>query len=96
MAKLDLNRIDNILTSKYRLAVLALLSSGDEIDFSFFKKELDISDGNLSTHMTKLEKAGYITVKKQFKGKRPKTTYRITDIGLKQYESYLNEIAKLF
>jgi DNA-binding HxlR family transcriptional regulator len=96
MASIDLSRIDNILSSKYRLAVLALLSSGDEIDFSFFKRELDISDGNLSTHMTKLESAGCIRVRKQFRGKKPKTTYRITDRGLEIYESYLSEISKLY
>ena len=96
MAKLDVSRIDNLLSSKYRLAVLAFLSGGDEIDFNYFKSELDISDGNLSSHISKLETAGYVAVKKDFEGKKPKTTYRITKKGLEQYEQYLNEIAKLF
>ena len=92
MVKLDISNIDSILTSKYRLAILA---SEDEIDFNYFKTELDISDGNLSTHMTKLETGGYISVKKRFEGKKPKTGYRITEKGLKQYEAYLNEMAKI-
>jgi DNA-binding HxlR family transcriptional regulator len=95
MPRLDLDKIDNLLASKYRLAILALLSTGDEIDFNYFKTELDVSDGNLSSHMTKLETAGYVTVSKRIEGKKPKTSYRITEAGIGRYESYLNEIAKL-
>ncbi|MBN1647243.1 MAG: transcriptional regulator [Spirochaetales bacterium] len=96
MKNLDLSNINDLFSSKYRLAIMALLSGGDEIEFAWFRSELQISDGNLSSHMDKLEKAGYISIKKQFVGKKPRTSYRITAGGLDQYQSYLNEIAKLF
>ncbi len=95
MNRLNLINIDNIFNSKFRLAIIALLSGGDEIEFSYFRNELDISDGNLSSHMDKLEKAGFIIIKKSFKGKKPKTSYRISDLGLKHYKLYLDEISKL-
>lgn len=95
MNRLNLVNIDNIFNSKFRLAIIALLSGGDVIDFGYFRNELEISDGNLSSHMDKLEKAGFVIIKKSFKGKKPKTAYSITKRGLDQYRRYLNEIAKL-
>jgi DNA-binding HxlR family transcriptional regulator len=95
MSKVNLKNIDPLIHSKYRLAILALLSNGDEIDFNFFKNELEITDGNLSIHLKKLEEKSFITVKKKFEKKKPKTSYRITKKGLAGYISYLEEIAKL-
>ncbi len=95
MPRLDIDKIDDLLASKYRLAIVALLSGGDEIDFTYFKTELDITDGNLSSHMAKLETGGYVMVHKRIEGKKPKTSYRITDTGLERYEAYLNEITRL-
>ncbi|MBN1797712.1 MAG: transcriptional regulator [Spirochaetales bacterium] len=96
MSKLNIENIDPIIHSKYRLAILALLAGGDEIDFNFFKRELDITDGNLSIHLKRLEEKSFITMKKQFVKRKPKTSYRITENGLQQYKQYLEEISKLF
>jgi DNA-binding HxlR family transcriptional regulator len=96
MPKLNVGNIDPIIHSKYRLVILALLAGGDEIDFNFFKKELDITDGNLSVHLRRLEEKSMITMKKQFVQRKPNTSYRITENGLRQYKQYLEEISKLF
>ncbi len=96
MSKLNVANIDSIIHSKYRLAILALLAGGDEIEFNFFKGEMDITDGNLSIHLRKLEEKSFITMKKQFVGRKPKTSYRITEKGLLNYQQYLEEISKLF
>jgi DNA-binding HxlR family transcriptional regulator len=96
MSKIDLANIDPLIHSKYRLAILALLANGDEIDFNFFKKELQITDGNLSIHLKKLEEKSFISVRKRFEKRKPKTTYRITEKGLTKFTRYLEEIGKLF
>ncbi|MEJ2664857.1 MAG: transcriptional regulator [Spirochaetia bacterium] len=96
MSKLNIGNIDPIIHSKYRLGILALLAGGDEIDFNFFKGELGITDGNLSIHLRKLEEKSFISMKKQFVKRKPKTTFRITENGLHQYRQYLEEISKLF
>jgi DNA-binding PadR family transcriptional regulator len=95
MSDFNISNIDPVFHSRYRLGIVALLSGGDEIEFNFFKKELKITEGNLSVHLRKLEDNSFITINKQFKNRKPRTSYRITEKGLRHYRAYLEEIGKL-
>ena len=71
---------------------MTLLAQVAEADFSYLKEATGATDGNLSTHLTKLEEAGYIRVTKTFLGKKPRTTCAITESGKNSYSSYLSAL----
>jgi DNA-binding MarR family transcriptional regulator len=73
--------LDDAVLSRPRLSILAALVGGDSLDFTFLQKNLGISDGNLGTHLRKLEAEHYIRSKKAFVGRKPKTWYQITVEG---------------
>jgi DNA-binding MarR family transcriptional regulator len=73
--------LDEAILSRPRLSILAALVSGDAVDFTFLQKNLGIADGNLSTHLRKLEAEEYIESEKVFVSRRPKTFYRVTSGG---------------
>jgi DNA-binding MarR family transcriptional regulator len=73
--------LDDAVLSRPRLSILAALVGGDALDFTFLQKNLGISDGNLGTHLRKLEAENYIRSKKVFVGRKPKTWYQITVEG---------------
>ena len=82
-------KLDPILHSELRLAVMSLLAGVDSADFTYLKKQTGATSGNLSVQIEKLSTAGYITVEKGFKGKMPCTTCRITDAGLEAFRQYV-------
>jgi DNA-binding MarR family transcriptional regulator len=84
--------LDPLLHSELRLAVMSILVSAESANFSYLKKQTDATSGNLSVQSDKLEKAGYITVSKGFKGKMPQTTCSITDKGHKAFEDYIDAL----
>lgn len=84
--------LDPILHSQLRLAIISLLISVEEADFTFIKEKTDSTAGNLSVQIDKLEKAGYIKVSKSFKGKRPLTTCKIERKGILAFEEYVNHL----
>jgi DNA-binding MarR family transcriptional regulator len=87
----DLGRfaaIDRLVHEPSRLAVIALLYVIDSADFTFIMNQTGLSWGNLSTHMSKLEEAGYIEVEKSFKGRRPNTNLRLTETGRTAFQEY--------
>jgi DNA-binding PadR family transcriptional regulator len=65
------------------------------MEFNAFKALLEVTDGNLASHIKSLEKEEYIEVKKQFVGKKPNTTYRVTEKGRKSFEAHLDALEKL-
>jgi DNA-binding MarR family transcriptional regulator len=67
----------------------------DTIDFISLRELLDVTDGNLASHLTALEKNGLIEVHKQFVGKKPNTTFSVTDYGRKAFSEHLENLAKL-
>lgn len=85
--------LDPLLHSQLRLAVMSLLIGLEEADFTFLKEKTESTAGNLSVQLDKLEKAGYISIEKSFRGKRPLTTCRISQVGIKAFEDYV-EILK--
>ena len=84
-----LDRLDDALHQKVRLGAMSTLMAHGEADFNFLKSALTVSDGNLSTHLSVLENHGYLAVRKEFVGKRPRTTYTPTPAGRKAFEAYI-------
>ncbi|MGE5811517.1 MAG: winged helix-turn-helix domain-containing protein [Ignavibacteria bacterium] len=95
MSEFDYQHLDDLIHSRIRLAVMALLITVDEADFVFIKEKVNTTDGNLSVHLKKLEDAGYITVKKEFINRKPKTMYSLTKTGKKAFEAYLDQLEKM-
>lgn len=91
----DHKNIDEILHSRLRLAILAILSSVDEIDFTSLCKEVNTTNGNLSAHLKKLENINYISIEKRFVDKKPLTTCKVTETGLKAFQAYLDMVEQL-
>jgi DNA-binding MarR family transcriptional regulator len=86
--------LDPLLHSQLRLAVMSLLISVEEAEFTFLKEKTESTAGNLSVQLDKLEKAGYIGIEKSFRGKRPLTTCRILPEGLNAFEAYVETLKK--
>jgi len=84
--------IDRIIHEPARLAVMALLYVVESADFTFLMNQTGLSWGNLSTHMSKLEEAGYIEVEKSFKGRRPNTSLRLTQAGREAFQAYRQDM----
>jgi DNA-binding MarR family transcriptional regulator len=84
--------LNPLLHSELRLAVMSLLVSAEEAEFPYIKEQTGATAGNLSVQLDKLSEAGYISVEKTFKGKRPCTICRITPAGLKAFEEYIEAL----
>jgi hypothetical protein len=84
--------LDPILHSQLRLAVVSLLISVKEAEFTFLKEKTNATAGNLSVQINKLKDAGYIDVTKQFKDNYPQTSCRITPLGVKSFEEYVKSL----
>lgn len=74
---------------------MSALMVNDEVDFLALKELLDVTDGNLASHITALEKLDYIAVKKEFVGKKTKTSYVATRLGRKEFNHHLDALEKL-
>lgn len=84
--------LDQLLHSQLRLAVMSLLMSVEQAEFMFLKDKTNSTAGNLSVQLDKLSEAGYITVEKSFKGKKPLTTCKVTKKGIKAFEDYVQNL----
>ncbi len=84
--------LDPILHSQLRLSIVSLLVGLDEAEFVYLKEKTNTSAGNLSLQLDKLQKVGYVSIKKGFKGKYPVTTCKLTAKGLKAFERYVTTI----
>ena len=86
------NDLDPILHSQLRLAVISLLISVREAEFTYLKEKTSATAGNLSVQIQKLKDAGYIDVVKQFKENYPQTICRITPLGVEAFEKYVKAL----
>ena len=84
--------LNPVLHSELRLAVVSILVGVESADFVFLREQTGATAGNLSVQIDKLQKAGYITVEKGFKGKMPCTTCRITEQGIAAFEEYVESL----
>lgn len=87
-----LKELDPLLHSQLRLAVISILMSVDEADFVYLKEKTEATAGNLSVQIDKLSNAGYIQVKKEFVGKKTRTSCRITELGKEAFEKYVDAL----
>ena len=95
MAPIDFNGLDSAVHGPVRLGVLTALRIEGPLDFTTLKKRLEVGDGVLGLHLRKLEETGYLSCKKTFVGRRPKSTYRITRSGRKALADYLDAMQSL-
>ncbi len=84
--------LDPLLHSELRLGIISILVGVEEADFTYLKEQCGATSGNISVQLDKLQKADYILVKKEFVGKRPRTTCSITPIGRAAFESYVENL----
>ena len=84
--------LDPILHSQLRLSIVSLLVGLEEAEFVYLKEKTNTSAGNLSLQLDKLQKAGYVSIKKGFKGKYPVTTCKLTAKGIKAFERYVTTL----
>ncbi|OQX54513.1 MAG: transcriptional regulator [Candidatus Cloacimonas sp. 4484_209] len=92
MDDFDIKIINRLIHSPIRLGIMTILNYLEEVSFNYLKKRLKLTDGNLSSHITKLETAGYVVVRKKFVVKKPHTTYRITEKGKKAFRKYIKHL----
>jgi DNA-binding MarR family transcriptional regulator len=91
----DIDEIDEVIHGRVRLGVMAYLSSAQTAEFGELKTRLQVTDGNLSVHLRKLEEAGYVTVDKSFVNRKPLTRVALSDQGHAAFLRYLDAMTKL-
>jgi DNA-binding HxlR family transcriptional regulator len=91
-------RIDNLnkaFDNRIRLAIMSVLFVREEVDFNELKDMLGVTDGNLATHVAVLERHRYLKVKKLFVGRKPRTTYTMTDTGRKAFSGHVDALEEI-
>jgi DNA-binding MarR family transcriptional regulator len=89
------DRIDSLIHERVRLSIVSTLALVPEMSFGKIKKNLSLTDGNLSAHSRKLEEAGYIEIEKSFQDRKPHTVMRLTNQGRKAYKEYLEMLKSI-
>lgn len=90
-----IENINKAFESRIRLGIMSILMVNESVDFATVKEMLDVTDGNLASHITALEKLGFVEVRKQFIGKKPNTTYLATTEGKKAFTDHLNALESI-
>ena len=86
------DELDPLLHERGRLAIVSVLAAAESLTFTELRDTLAMTDGNLSVHLQKLEEKGYVAIDKQFVGRRPQTTCRLTKAGQKAFTRYLDHL----
>lgn len=87
-----LEHLNKAFESKARLGIMSVLATGESVDFTTLKEFLGLTDGNLASHTRSLETLGYIASAKQFVGRKPNTTFRATEVGLKAFAEHIDAL----
>lgn len=95
MADFDHTQLDDIIHSRIRLAIMAVLVSVDQAEFTFLKEKVNATDGNLSVHLKKLDEAGYVSAHKRFVDRKPVSTYKLTSKGRRAFELYVERLESI-
>lgn len=93
--KLSIDDLHKMFESRVRLGIMSALAVNDGLDFTSLKEFLDVTDGNLATHLKKLENEAFIGVEKSFIDNKPNTKYFMTDEGKKAFDQHLNVLEKI-
>ena len=91
----ELPELDRLIHERMRLGIISALAINDSLSFNDLKRLLKTTDGNLSVHARKLEEAGYIGCTKYFEGRIPRTDYKLTPLGKRALEKYLEQMEEL-
>lgn len=94
-SQVDFNSLDTVVHGPVRLGILTLLHLDGPLDFTALKKRLDVPDGAMGSHLQKLEEEGYVSVKKEFVGKRPRSTYRLLPAGRVAFARHLRNLKSI-
>jgi DNA-binding HxlR family transcriptional regulator len=93
--KISISGLNKLFENRVRLAIMSVLMVNDFFDFNNLKELLEVTDGNLASHLKVLEENNMIKVTKQFKGKKPNTTYSITETGTSTFRIHLKALEEI-
>lgn len=88
-------QLDRVIHEKGRLAIMSMLAASTELSFTELRDALEMTDGNLTTHIRTLQEAGYVAVAKSYQNNRPLTTCSLTPSGRKAFAAYVNLLEKI-
>ena len=88
-------QLDRVIHEKGRLALMSLLAASPELSFTEMRDTLQMTDGNLTTHLRTLQEAGYVALTKSFQGSRPLTTCALTAAGKKAFANYISLLEQI-
>jgi DNA-binding MarR family transcriptional regulator len=94
-ASFDIGKLDDVIHGRVRLGVMAYLAQAEVAEFTELKNLLEVTQGNLSVHLRKLEEAGYVAIDKSFIDRKPLTRVRMTNEGRAAFALYLDAIGRL-
>ena len=95
MSNIPFDKLDKAFENRLRLQIMSVLVANERYDFNSLKDLLGVTDGNLASHLKGLEKEEYILVNKSFLGRKPNTTYQVTEKGRKAFIDHLDALEKL-
>lgn len=90
-----IDTLNKAFESRIRLGIMSILMVNDQVDFTMLKELLQITDGNIASHISGLEKLGYVSVTKQFVGKKPNTSYAATKDGKEAFTKHIQALEQL-
>lgn len=95
MVDYDHTRIDDVIHSRLRLAVMAVLATVERVEFTLLRDTVKTTDGNLSVHLRKLEEASYVQIHKRFVDRKPRTDCSLTPQGRSAFRAYVEQLGKI-
>lgn len=93
--KNPISNLNKVFESRIRLGIMSALMVNDNLDFNYLKELLELTDGNLASHLKALEQSEMVTVSKQFIGRKPNTRFMITPEGREQFRQHLDALEHL-
>jgi DNA-binding HxlR family transcriptional regulator len=87
--------LNKVFESRIRLGIMSILMVNETYDFNSLKETLDVTDGNLASHLKALEEKGMIKVNKQFLGRKPNTSYSATESGISDFQQHLKALENI-
>jgi predicted ArsR family transcriptional regulator len=90
-----MEELDKVIHQPIRTRIMAILVNQGECDYTTLKRQLELSDGHMSTHMKELLSSGYVEMEKTFVENKPKTTYSVTQVGRKKFGVYVAALKRI-
>jgi len=91
----DISNLNKAFESRIRIGIMSILMVNDRVEFSVLKDTLELTDGNLASHISALERLKFIEVTKQFIGKKPNTSYKVTENGKVSFNKHLDALESI-